>query len=65
MKPETETQGSPKSEIEKVLANHYRYLVVDPYAVNLIDQGPRKGQARFSFYSALLFIQPASFTIQA
>ncbi len=40
--------------IEAILNKHYMYLVVDPYAVNLIDKGKRKGQARLSFYSAFI-----------
>jgi len=38
----------------EILVRHYKCLVVDPYAVNLIDDGPRKGQARLSFYSAFI-----------
>ena len=40
--------------IPEVLSKHYEYLVVDPYSVNLIDKGPRIGNARLSFYSAFI-----------
>jgi len=43
-----------KSGTEKALEHHYKYLVVDPYAVNLIDQGPRIGSSRLSFYSSFI-----------
>jgi len=44
------------TELERILPGHYKYLVVDPYAVNLIDdpRGGRIGQARLSFYSAFV-----------
>lgn len=42
----------PKPE---VLSKKYPLLVVDPYALNMIDRGPRLGKAsRLSFYSSFI-----------
>lgn len=46
--------GKANENPEAILDQHYRYLVVDPYAVNLIDNGPRKGDSRLSFYSSFI-----------
>lgn len=44
----------PEKHTAEVLRDHYKYLVVDPYAENLIDQGSREGDVRLSFYSAFI-----------
>lgn len=54
MTEQLETSPISPSEVSEILKGHYKYLVVDPYAINLIDQGPRKGQSRLSFYSAFI-----------
>ena len=51
MKAETEPIRSGQ-ETSEIFEKHYEYVVIDPYAVNLIDKGPRKGKSRLSFYSA-------------
>jgi hypothetical protein len=53
---ERETGHSHGPEIAKpeMLQKEYPILVVDPYALNIIDQGPRMGEARLSFYSAFV-----------
>lgn len=38
----------------EILRETYPVLVMDPYALNIIDQGPRVGEARLSFYSAFV-----------
>ncbi|MEK7559358.1 MAG: hypothetical protein AAB521_03560 [Patescibacteria group bacterium] len=42
------------AQLPEALGKHYTYLVVDPYAINLKDEGPRKGEVRLSFYSAFI-----------
>lgn len=53
---EREITHSHGPEIAKpeMLQKEYPILVVDPYALNIIDQGPRYGEARLSFYSAFV-----------
>lgn len=41
-------------EAQEALARHYKYLVVDPYAENIVDNGPKRGVVRQSFYSAFM-----------
>lgn len=42
------------SESREALDRHYPVLVIDPYAVNIKDQGPNFGDVRLSFYSAFV-----------
>ena len=41
-------------QLPEILSGDYKYLVVDPYAINLKAEGPIAGDARLSFYSAFI-----------
>lgn len=41
-------------QLPEVLGKRYEYLVIDPYALNLKGEGPNRGDARLSFYSAFI-----------
>lgn len=47
-------RGYQPKDIGEIVSRQYSHLVVDPYAVSLKHAGPRRGDARLSFYSSFI-----------